>query len=121
MPSTFPRAFPILTAPKFFWKKVGEYVLQGANQYAPMSGLPALREAIAVKVKAHYGRTLSAEDEVTVTSGATEAIFDAIAAVVSPGDEVYEHIVFDDRKHHSFVGFDRLIDALQRSRLTMTS
>ena len=86
------QGFPDFDGPKALLEKVGEYVLQGANQYAPMTGLPALREAIAEKVKSHYGRAISAEDEVTVTSGATEAIFDAITTVVSPGDEV---IIFD--------------------------
>lgn len=86
------QGFPDFDGPKALLERVGEYILQGANQYSPMTGLPGLREAIAEKVKEHYGRTTSAEDEVTVTSGATEAIFDAITAVVSPGDEV---IIFD--------------------------
>lgn len=60
----------------------------GHNQYAPMTGVPALREQIAAKVRALYRRTLDADLEVTVTSGATEALFAAIAAVVRAGDEV---------------------------------
>jgi methionine aminotransferase len=60
----------------------------GHNQYAPMPGLPALREAIAGKVARLYGFNYNAETEVTVTAGGTQAIFTALGAVVQPGDEV---------------------------------
>ena len=60
----------------------------GHNQYAPMTGIPALRQAIAAKTERVYGHRPDADAEVTVTSGATEAIFDAIHAVVRPGEEV---------------------------------
>src|SRR5574343_2081118 len=68
------------------------HVLAGRNQYAPMPGVLELREQISRLVKRCYGRDIQAVDEVTVTSGATEALFVAIQAVVRPGDEV---IVFD--------------------------
>ena len=64
----------------------------GANQYAPMVGVPALREATAGKIRDCYGLTIDPDREITITSGATEALFCAIAATVGPGDEV---IVFD--------------------------
>ncbi|MCA9205093.1 MAG: aminotransferase class I/II-fold pyridoxal phosphate-dependent enzyme, partial [Planctomycetales bacterium] len=60
----------------------------GHNQYAPMPGLPALREAITAKVQRLYGFQYDADAEVTVTAGGTQAIFTAIGAVVHPGDEV---------------------------------
>jgi len=60
----------------------------GHNQYAPMPGLPALREAIAAKVQRLYGFHYDPETEVTVTAGGTQAIFTALGAVVHPGDEV---------------------------------
>ena len=60
----------------------------GHNQYAPMSGLPALREAITAKVKRLYNNQYDTDTEVTVTAGGTQAIFTAIGAVVHPGDEV---------------------------------
>lgn len=67
-------------------------ILAGPNQYPPMRGLPALREAVAE----HYGRlggvSLDWRTEITITSGATEAIAAALLAVVSPGDEV---VVFE--------------------------
>lgn len=60
----------------------------GHNQYPPMAGVPALRQAMAAKVLALHGRTVDAESEITITAGATQAILTAILAVVHPGDEV---------------------------------
>ncbi len=60
----------------------------GHNQYAPMPGLPALREVLTEKVARLYGHAYDRETEITVTAGATQAIFTALAAVVRPGDEV---------------------------------
>ena len=65
---------------------------EGHNQYAPMEGLPALRERIAAKLAALYGLRADPGGEITITLGATEAIYSGIQAVVGPGDEV---IVFD--------------------------
>lgn len=67
---------------------VTKYLGAGLNQYPPMAGVPALREAIVGKVEALYGAAYDPEDEVTVTPGATYGIFTAIAAMVRPGDEV---------------------------------
>ncbi|HVN44645.1 MAG TPA: methionine aminotransferase [Steroidobacteraceae bacterium] len=64
----------------------------GHNQYAPMEGLPALRERIAAKLQAFYGLTIDPETGITVTLGATEAIYSAVQALVGPGDEA---IAFD--------------------------
>ncbi|MBT3068295.1 pyridoxal phosphate-dependent aminotransferase [Rhodoferax sp. U11-2br] len=61
---------------------------QGLNQYPPMAGVPALREAVATKLEALYGRSYSAASEITITAGATQAILTSILAVVHPGDEV---------------------------------
>ncbi len=60
----------------------------GHNQYPPMAGVPALRRAIADKVRAVYGASYDPDTEITVTAGATQAIFTAIIAVVQPGDDV---------------------------------
>ncbi len=60
----------------------------GHNQYPPMTGVPALREAMALKVEKLYGRRYDPNTEITVTAGATQAILTAILAVVHPGDEV---------------------------------
>ena len=71
---------------------VARHMRDGRNQYAPMQGVPALRQAIAGKFEDLYSSRYDPDTEVTVTSGGTEAIFDAVAAVVHPGDEV---IVFE--------------------------
>src|SRR5436190_4954592 len=71
---------------------VTRHMREGRNQYAPMQGVPVLRQAIAEKYASLYGVAYDPETEVTVTSGGTEAIFDAVAAAVHPGDEV---IVFE--------------------------
>ena len=60
----------------------------GHNQYPPMPGVPALRQAVAAKMQALYGLACDPTTEVTVTAGATQAIFTALLAVVHPGDEV---------------------------------
>jgi methionine aminotransferase len=60
----------------------------GHNQYPPMTGLPALRQAIAAKIEATYGHRYDANTEITVTAGASQAIQSAILGVVHPGDEV---------------------------------
>jgi hypothetical protein len=64
------------------------YLNAGLNQYPPMAGVAALREAIAEKVAALYGAAYDPESEVTVVPGATYGIFTAVAALVRPGDEV---------------------------------
>jgi len=71
---------------------VTAHMRRGHNQYAPMTGIPPLREAIAAKVRSLYARSVDAGSEVTVCSGATEGLFSSIQATVRPGDEV---IVFD--------------------------
>lgn len=82
------QGFPDFDAPRYLLERVHHYLTHGHNQYAPMPGVPALREAIAAKVADLYGRRVDPDGEVTVTSGATEALFCAVAAVVRPGDEV---------------------------------
>lgn len=67
---------------------VDHYMRKGFNQYAPMAGVPALREALAQKTIHQYGVSYEPDTEITVTSGATEAIFAAVTAVVQPMDEV---------------------------------
>jgi methionine aminotransferase len=86
------QGFPDFDGPPLLLERVQHYLTHGHNQYAPMMGVPALRQAVAAKVSALYGLPADADAEVTITSGATEALFCAIAAVVNPGDEV---IVFD--------------------------
>ncbi|OLU30447.1 pyridoxal phosphate-dependent aminotransferase [Pseudomonas sp. PA27(2017)] len=86
------QGFPDFDGPEALREALARHVAAGHNQYAPMTGLPALREQIALKVQRLYGRNVSADSEVTVTPGATQAIFCAIQALIHPGDEA---IVFD--------------------------
>ena len=67
---------------------VNDAMQQGLNQYPPMTGVPALRAAVAAKIEGMYGRTYDPVTEITITAGATQAIITAILAVVRPGDEV---------------------------------
>jgi methionine transaminase len=68
--------------------QVTEAMRQGLNQYPPMAGVPALRQAVAAKIEALYGRRYDADAEITVTAGATQAILTALLCGVHPGDEV---------------------------------
>jgi methionine aminotransferase len=86
------QGFPDYDAPAKLKDLVAYHVAAGHNQYAPMTGVPHLREQIALKLGASYGRLLDSESEITITLGATEGIFSAIQALVHPGDEV---ILFD--------------------------
>jgi methionine aminotransferase len=65
----------------------GEAMRQGHNQYAPMEGVPELRERIARKLEASYGGAFDPGAQITITLGATEAIYSAVQAVVGPGEE----------------------------------
>lgn len=86
------QGFPDFDAPAELLERVRYYLTHGHNQYAPMTGVTTLRQATAQKVWDLYGCKVDPESEITVTSGATEALFCAITAVVNRGDEV---IVFD--------------------------
>jgi methionine aminotransferase len=66
---------------------VNEAVQQGFNQYAPMQGMPVLREAISEKIKKLYNANVNAETEITITPGGTYAIYNAFATILKPGDE----------------------------------
>jgi aspartate/methionine/tyrosine aminotransferase len=79
------QGFPDFPVPARLVDELAKAMHDGRNQYAPMTGIPALRQAIAAKTKRCYGRDVDADAEVTVTSGASEAIFDAIHALVRPG------------------------------------
>jgi methionine aminotransferase len=67
---------------------VAKYMREGFNQYAPMPGVVALREVLSTKIERLYGRRYDPVTEITVTTGATEALFVALTAFVHPGDEV---------------------------------
>ncbi|HWT67711.1 MAG TPA: pyridoxal phosphate-dependent aminotransferase [Pseudomonas sp.] len=86
------QGFPDFDAPQALCDAVGRHIANGHNQYSPMTGLPLLRQQVAAKIARSYGVAVDADNEVTITPGATQAIFCAIQAVIHSGDEV---IVFD--------------------------
>jgi len=86
------QGYPDFAVPERLLERVIHHLRSGHNQYAPMAGIPELRNQIAAKTERLYGRPTNPDTEVTVTSGATEALFSAIDAFVHPGQEV---IVFD--------------------------
>ena len=86
------QGFPDFDGPQALRDAVGRHIASGHNQYAPMTGLPALRQQVAEKIARSYGVQVDPDTEVTITPGATQAIFCAIQAVIQRGDEV---IVFD--------------------------
>lgn len=86
------QGFPDFDGPQALRDAVGRHIANGHNQYASMTGLPALRQQVAAKIARSYGVEVNADSEVTITPGATQAIFCAIQAVIQRGDEV---IVFD--------------------------
>ena len=86
------QGFPDFDCAPELQELVAKYMRAGHNQYPPMAGIMPLREAIAGKVSALYGAIYDPEHEITVTPGATYALFTAVATIVRPGDEV---IVFE--------------------------
>ena len=86
------QGFPSFDPPLGLIERIEHHLRSGANQYAPMTGVPTLRKVIAAKTARLQGRQLDVDTEITVCSGATEGLFSAIQAIVRPGDEV---IVFD--------------------------
>jgi len=86
------QGFPDFDGPQTLRERVTYHMNHGHNQYAPLTGVPELREQIAAKVLDLYGCKIDPDSEVCVTPGATEALYCAVTAVVHPGDEV---IIFD--------------------------
>lgn len=82
------QGFPGFDCDPYLLELVYKYMKEGKNQYAPMSGIPELRESLAVKTQKTYGVEYNAETEVTIVSGATDAIYSAVTAIIQPGDEV---------------------------------
>ena len=82
------QGFPDFDGPQALRDALCRHVTEGHNQYAPMTGLPALRQQVAAKIARSYGRQVNPDTEVTITPGATQAIFCAIQTVIRPGDEV---------------------------------
>jgi methionine aminotransferase len=82
------QGFPDFGCDRALTGAVTEAMNADLNQYPPMAGVPQLRQAVSAKVEALYGHRYSADSEITITAGATQAIITIILAVVHPGDEV---------------------------------
>ncbi|MBL0422069.1 pyridoxal phosphate-dependent aminotransferase [Ramlibacter sp. AW1] len=82
------QGFPDFECASHLVDAVCDAMKAGHNQYPPMTGVPALRQAVSDKIATHYGRRYDPADEITITAGATQAIITAVLAVVHPGDEV---------------------------------
>ena len=86
------QGFPDFTAASALFDAVARHMHAGHNQYSPMAGQPVLRAAVSAKMAAVYGAQYDADTEITITAGATQAVYAAIAALAGQGDEV---IVFE--------------------------
>lgn len=82
------QGFPNFAADPVLIQHVSEAMKKGVNQYAPMEGIFSLREVISEKIASLYGKVYHPDHEITLTAGATQAIYTAITAVVHTGDEV---------------------------------
>lgn len=97
------QGFPDFDVPPALVSLVEKYMKDGHNQYAPMPGVLPLRERLSEKVEMLYGRKYDPGTEITITSGATEALFAAITATVHRNDEV---IIFEP-------AYDSYVPAIQ--------
>ncbi len=86
------QGFPDFAAPAFIKEAAARHIDEDRNQYAPSAGVPRLRAALAADWQQRHGQTVDPATEVTVASGATELLFDAMLGLINPGDEV---IVFE--------------------------
>ncbi len=82
------QGFPGFQSDRHLADLVHKHMCEGKNQYAPMPGVVELRSILSKKIETMYGHAYNAESEITITAGATQAIFTAITSVIHPGDEV---------------------------------
>ena len=86
------QGFPDFNCNDELLELVHHFQKKGFNQYAPMQGVPELRKSISKKIEKYYRRYYNFESEITITAGATQAIYTAITSIIRPGDEV---IIFE--------------------------
>ena len=82
------QGFPDFEPDHYLLDLATQYLHQGKNQYAPMTGVPLLRERLSEKFNGLYQIDLHEEQEITITAGGTQGIFTVISTLVRPGDEV---------------------------------
>jgi aspartate/methionine/tyrosine aminotransferase len=86
------QGFPDFPAPDFIKEAAARAIAADHNQYAPAPGLPRLRRAVAEHFQRRHDRPVDPDREVTIAAGATEVLFDAVMALLDPGDEA---VVFE--------------------------
>ncbi len=104
------QGFPDTDGPEDVVRAAAEALLDGRNQYPPMTGLPELRQAVAATNARFYGLQVDADAEVVVTSGATEALAASLMALLDPGDEV----VLIEPLYDTYLPVVRLLGAVPR-------
>jgi len=104
------QGFPDTEGPEDVLRAAAEALLDGRNQYAPMTGVPELRQAVAGANARFYGLDVDPDTEVVVTSGATEALAVSLAALLDPGDEV----VLIEPLYDTYLPIVRLLGAVPR-------
>ena len=104
------QGFPDTEGPADVVQSAADALKDGRNQYPPMPGVPELRKAVAAANKRFYGLDIDGMTEVTVTSGATEAITACLMAVLDPGDEV----VLIEPLYDTYVPVVRMLGAIPR-------
>ncbi len=104
------QGFPDTEGPALITDAAARFLGDGRNQYAPLAGMPELREAVAAANRRFHGIEVDALSEVVVTSGATEALFVSLAAVLDPGDEV---VVFEPL-YDTYLPAIRMLGAVPR-------
>src|ERR1041384_6966317 len=82
------QGFPDFGTSPALVESVAHYMREGYNQYPPMPGVLALRQALAMKIERLYGRRYDPDTEIGITTGATEGLYATLTALVHPGDEV---------------------------------
>src|ERR1700722_9212994 len=104
------QGFPDTDGPVDVLKAAADALMDGRNQYPPMSGVPELRQALAAANQRFYGLEVDPATEVVVTSGATEAITASLMALLNPGDEV----VLIEPLYDTYLPVVRMLGAIPR-------
>jgi N-succinyldiaminopimelate aminotransferase len=105
------QGFPDDRGPHALRQAAAEYLIDGHNQYPPMMGMPALRQAVAAHDRAHYGLEVDWQTEVLITSGATEALINCFLGLLEAGDEV----VLLEPAYDTYAPVIRRLGAIPRS------
>lgn len=109
------QGFPNFEGDQYLYEQLKYYIDNGQNQYAPMTGMPKLREIVSQRHNEIYRNEVDSDHEITITAGATVSIFCALSALVSPGDEV---ISFDP-SYDSYTPNIELLSGISK-RLNLT-